>query len=94
MDGPNEPPYILLFSRPASVTATFLVSSGTYTRDLHETQGHESGINSYDGGGSMMEVEARWKWKHDGSGSTMEVVSGSGKWKYCEVVVDGPNEPP
>ena len=31
-----------------------------------------------------MEVEARWKWKHDGSG----------KWKYCEVVVDGPNEPP
>ena len=23
----------------------------------------------------------------------MEVVSGSGKWKYCEVVVDGPNEP-
>ena len=24
----------------------------------------------------------------------MEVVSGSGKWKYCEVVVDGPNEPP
>ena len=30
----------------------------------------------------------------DGSGSTMEVVSGSGKWKYCEVVVDGPNEPP
>ena len=36
----------------------------------------------------MMEVEAR------GSGSTMEVVSGSGKWKYCEVVVDGPNEPP
>ena len=42
----------------------------------------------------MMEVEARWKWKHDGSGSTMEVVSGSGKWKYCEVVVDGPNEPP
>ena len=74
--------------------ATFLVGSGTYTRDLHETQGHESGINSYDGSGSMMEVEARWKWKHDGSGSTMEVVSGSGKWKYCEVVVDGPNEPP
>ena len=32
----------------------------------------------------MMEVEARWKWKYDGSG----------KWKYCEVVVDGPNEPP
>ena len=30
-----------------------------------------------------MEVEARWKWKHDGSG----------KWKCCEVVVDGPNEP-
>ena len=57
--------------------ATFLVGSGTYTRDLHETQGHESGINSY-----------------DGSGSTMEVVSGSGKWKYCEIVVDGPNEPP
>ena len=24
----------------------------------------------------------------------MEVVSRSGKWKYCEVVVDGPNEPP
>ena len=52
--------------------ATFLVGNGIYTCDLHETQGHESGINSYDGSGSMMEVEARWKWKHDGSG----------KWKW------------
>ena len=38
---------------------TFLVGSGIY---VHETQGHESGINSYDGSGSMMEVEARKKW--------------------------------
>ena len=45
--------------------ATFLVGSGIYTRDL---KGHESGINSYDGSGSMTEVEAQWKWKHDRSG--------------------------
>ena len=60
----------------------------TYVTCTRHPEGRESGIIA------KMEVEARWKWKHDGSGSTMEVVSGSGKWKYCEVVVDGPNEPP
>ena len=60
----------------------------TYVTCTRHPEGRESGIIA------TMEVEALWKWKHDGSGSTMEVVSGSGKWKYCEVVVDGPNEPP
>ena len=57
----------------------------TYVTCTRHPEGCESGIIA------TMEVEALWKWKHDGSGSTMEVVSGSGKWKYC---VDGPNEPP
>ena len=52
---------VIIFSSYRRV-ATFLVGNGIYTCDLHETQGHESGINSYDGSGSMMEVEARWKW--------------------------------
>ena len=42
------PLYIIIFSSCERYrrVATFLVGSGTYTRDLHETQGHESGINS------------------------------------------------
>ena len=50
----------------------------TYVTCTRHPEGRESGIIA------TMEVEALWKWKHDGSG----------KWKYCEVVVDGPNEPP